>query len=92
MVKTPFGYHIIRLDDKRGTALKPLGLVKERIRLVLQSEKKQAARTAYVKEAKAKAKISINEKLWAEEEKQELKPGRREEDSEARGRRDKTGR
>ena len=75
VVKTPFGYHIIRLDDKRGTALKPLGLVKERIRLVLQSEKKQAARTAYVKETKAKTKISINEKVWAEEEKQELNPG-----------------
>jgi peptidyl-prolyl cis-trans isomerase C len=75
VVKTPFGYHIIRLDDKRGTALKPLGLVKERIRLLLQSEKKQAARTAYVKEAKAKAKITINEKLWAEEEKQDLNPG-----------------
>jgi peptidyl-prolyl cis-trans isomerase C len=75
VVKTPFGYHIIRLDDKRGTALKPLGLVKERIRLVLQSEKKQAARASYVKEAKVKAKISINEKVWAEEEKQELNPG-----------------
>jgi peptidyl-prolyl cis-trans isomerase C len=74
VVKTPFGYHIIRLDDKRGTALKPLGLVKERIRLVLQSEKKQAARTAYLKETKTKAKISINEKLWAEEEKKELEP------------------
>ena len=75
VVKTPFGYHIIRLDDKRGTALKPLGLVKERIRLLLQSKKKQDARTAYVKEAKAKAKITINEKLWAEEEKQDLNPG-----------------
>jgi len=52
VIKTPFGYHIIRLDDKRGTALKPLGLVKERIRHVLESEKKQAARTAFVKEAK----------------------------------------
>jgi len=75
VIKTPFGYHILRLDDKRGTALKPLGLVKERIRLVLQSEKKKAAHTAYVKEAKARAKIFINEELWAEEEKQELEPG-----------------
>ena len=75
VIKTPFGYHILRLDDKRGTALKPLGLVKERIRLVLQSEKKKAAHTAYVKEAKARAKIFINEELWTEEEKQELKPG-----------------
>jgi len=73
VIKTPFGYHIIRLDDKRGTALKPLGLVKERIRHVLESEKKQAARTAFVKEAKARATIFINEELWAKEEKQELK-------------------
>jgi len=75
VIKTPFGYHIIRLDDKRGTALKPLALVKERIRHVLESEKKQAARTAFVKEAKTRAKIFINEELWAVEEKQELKPG-----------------
>jgi len=73
VIKTPFGYHIIRLDDKRGTALKPLGLVKERIRHVLESEKKQAARAAFVKEAKARATIFINEELWAKEEKQELK-------------------
>ncbi len=73
VIKTPFGYHIIRLDDKRGTALKPLGLVKERIRHVLESEKKQDARTALVKEAKARATLFINEELWAKEEKQELK-------------------
>jgi peptidyl-prolyl cis-trans isomerase C len=73
VIKTPFGYHIIRLDDKRGTALKPLGLVKERIRHVLESEKKQTARTAFVKEAKARATIFINEELWVKEEKQELK-------------------
>jgi len=73
VIKTPFGYHIIRLDDKRGTALKPLGLVKERIRHVLESEKKQDARAAFVKEAKARATIFINEELWAKEEKQELK-------------------
>jgi peptidyl-prolyl cis-trans isomerase C len=75
VIKTPFGYHIIRLDDKRGTALKPLSLVKERIRQVLESEKKQAARTAFVKEAKTRATIFINEELWGKEEKQELKPG-----------------
>jgi peptidyl-prolyl cis-trans isomerase C len=74
VIKTPFGYHILRLDDKRGSALKPLGLVKERIRHVLESEKRQAARTAYVKEAKTRATILINEELWAKEEKQELKP------------------
>jgi peptidyl-prolyl cis-trans isomerase C len=73
VIKTPFGYHIIRLDDKRGTALKPLGLVKERIRHVLESEKRQAARTAFVKEAKARATLFINEALWAKEERQELK-------------------
>ena len=74
VVKTPYGYHIIRLEDMRGTALRPLNQVKERIRFFLQPKKKQDAYLEYVKEAKSKAKILINEKLWAEEEKKEVKP------------------
>lgn len=74
VVKTPFGYHIIRLDDKRGTALKPLGLVKEKIRLVVQAKKRQDTHVAYLRDAKARAKITINDKLWAAEERKELNP------------------
>jgi peptidyl-prolyl cis-trans isomerase C len=74
VVRTPYGYHIIRLEDLRGSTLKPLNRVKERIRFFLQPKKKQEAYLEYVKEAKSKTKILINEKLWAEEEKKETKP------------------
>jgi hypothetical protein len=58
----------------RGTAVRPLNQVRERIRFFLQPKKRQDAYLEYVKEAKSKAKILINEKLWAEEEKKEGKP------------------
>ncbi len=74
VVNTPYGYHIIRLEDMRGSVLKPLNQVKERIRFFLQPKKKQDAYLTYVKEAKSKAKVLINEKLWTEEEKKEMRP------------------
>jgi peptidyl-prolyl cis-trans isomerase C len=77
VVSTPYGYHILRLEDMRGSTLKPLNQVKERIRFFLQPKKKQEAYLEYVKEAKSKAKVLINEKLWAEEEKKEAKPEER---------------
>ena len=74
VVSTPYGYHILRLEDMRGTTLRPLNQVKEKIRFFLQPKKKQEAYLEYVKGSKSKAKILINEKLWAEEEKKEVKP------------------
>ena len=74
VVRTPYGYHIIRLEDMRGSTLRPLSQVKERIRFFLQPKKKQEAYLEYVKEAKSRARILINEKLWSEEEKKEAKP------------------
>jgi len=74
VINTPYGYHIIRLEDMRGSALKPLNQVKERIRFFLQPKKKQEAYLGYMKEAKSKAKVLVNEKLWNEEEKKEAKP------------------
>lgn len=74
VVKTPVGYFIIRLEDMRGTVVKPFDLVKEKIRFFLQAKKKQDAYLAYIKEVKSRSKIVVNEKLWSEEEKQHLKP------------------
>jgi peptidyl-prolyl cis-trans isomerase C len=74
VVKTPYGYHLIELEDRRGTALRPFDQVREKIRFFLQSKKKQDAYLQYVKEAKSRAKIVVNEKLWAEEEKKEPNP------------------
>jgi peptidyl-prolyl cis-trans isomerase C len=74
VVKTPYGYHLIELEDRRGTALRPFDQVREKIRFFLQSKKKQDTYLQYVKEAKSRAKIVVNEKLWAEEEKKEPNP------------------
>jgi peptidyl-prolyl cis-trans isomerase C len=69
VVRTPYGFHIIQMEEMRGTSLRPFEQVREKIRHFLQAKKKQEAYIEYVKEAKSKAKILINEKLWAEEEK-----------------------
>jgi peptidyl-prolyl cis-trans isomerase C len=74
IVKTPIGYHLIQLLESRGTALIPFNQTKEKIRLFLQTKKKQDAYLEYVKDARSRAKIMVNEKLWAEEEKKEVKP------------------
>ncbi|MCJ7747746.1 MAG: peptidyl-prolyl cis-trans isomerase [Desulfobacterales bacterium] len=74
LVKTPIGYHLIQLEERRGTALRPFDQVKEKINFFLQEKKRQDAYLAYVKETKSRAKIIVNEKLWAEEEKKEVKP------------------
>ncbi len=74
VVKTPYGYHILRLEDLRGTASRPLNQVKEKIRFFLQARKKQDAYLEYLKETKSRARIVVNEKLWAEEAKKEGKP------------------
>ena len=74
VVKTPFGYHLIQLAERRGTALRPFDQVKEKIRFFLQEKKRKDAYLEYVKETKSRAKISVNEKLWGEEEKKEVKP------------------
>ena len=76
VVQTGLGYHLIQLDEKRGNAVRPYDKVKERIRFFLQTKKRQDAYLQYVKELKSKAKIAVNEKLWAEEEKKGAKPTR----------------
>ena len=74
VIRTPYGYHILRLEEMRGTTVRPLHQVKEKIRFFLQAKNKQEAYLQYMKEAKSRAKIIFNEKLWAEEEKKEVKP------------------
>lgn len=68
VVRTPYGFHILRLEEMRGTTQRPFEQVKERIRLFLQAKKRQEAYLNYVREVKSKAKIMINETLWATEE------------------------
>lgn len=79
VVRTPYGFHIIRLEEMRGTALRPFDQVKEKVRFFLQGKKKQEAYLEFVKEAKSRSTILINEKLWAEEERkgEKTKDGKR---------------
>ncbi len=68
VIRTPYGFHIIQMEEMRGASLRPFEQVKEKIRFFLQGKKRQEAYLEYVKEAKSKANILINEKLWTEEE------------------------
>lgn len=73
VIRTPYGFHIIKLEDKRGSILRPFDQVKDKIRGILEPKKKQEAYLLYLKEVKSKSNIIINEKLWAEVEKKEEK-------------------
>ena len=67
VVRTPHGYHLIQLEDKRGATLRPLEQVRETVRVFLQTKKRQDAYLEYVKALKSKAKITVNEKVWVRE-------------------------
>ena len=74
VVRSPHGYHLIQLEDKRGSTLRPLGQVKDTIRAFLQAKKRQDAYLEYVRMLKSEAKIAVNEGLWAKEFKAEERP------------------
>jgi peptidyl-prolyl cis-trans isomerase C len=74
VVRTPHGYHLIQLEDKRGSTLRPPEQVKETIRTFLQAKKRQDAYLEYVRTLKSEAKIAVNEELWAKEFKTEEQP------------------
>ena len=73
VIQSGMGYHLIQLMDKRGTVARPYEKVKEGLRFFLQTKKRQDAYLEYVRELKSKAKVVVNETLWAEEEKRGLK-------------------
>lgn len=63
IVKTKFGYHIIKILDKKEAKQKEFAEVKEEIEQKLTKEKQKSAFDSYTKDLKAKAKITINEEL-----------------------------
>ena len=85
VIKTPYGYHILQLEDKRGKVLRPYDHVKEKIRFYLQAKKKQDAYLDYVKEAKSKAKIIVNEELWNQEIAKQFKAEEKKEEKKEAG-------
>ena len=57
VVETPFGYHLIRVSDKKPETVVSYDEVKERLANFLKNQKVQREMTQYVDELKASAKI-----------------------------------
>ncbi len=66
LVKTQFGYHVIRLIEKRPAQLKPFDEVKESIIRDLESTFVSDARAAYISKIKNDKSIVIHEDAIAE--------------------------
>jgi len=63
VVKTQFGYHIIRLEGIKPPAYVPFAEVKDFIKQQLMQEKQKEVLDKYIEELKKNAKITINEDL-----------------------------
>jgi peptidyl-prolyl cis-trans isomerase C len=72
IVETQFGYHIIKVVDKKAEAVMPFDEVKERLGQYLKQEKAQKEVAAYI--AKLKADSKIEKFLEAPSEKSDVKP------------------
>jgi foldase protein PrsA len=59
LVKTPYGYHIIRVTDTRKASQQTFEEVKDQIQRVLLAQKKNDAYTKFLDALRAKAKIEI---------------------------------
>ena len=59
VVVSQFGFHIIKLIEKKDATVVPLEQVKPRVQEFLTNQKKQEKVDALIKDAKAKAKIEV---------------------------------
>jgi peptidyl-prolyl cis-trans isomerase C len=71
IVKTQFGYHIIKLEGAKPPSYVPFEEVKDFIKQKLGQEKQKELFEKYVSELKKSAKIVVDEQLLKVEEKQE---------------------
>ena len=67
IVKTQFGFHIIRLEGTRPLSYVPFEEVKDFIRQKIAQEKQKEILEKYLEDLKKAAKITINEDLLKEE-------------------------
>ena len=77
VVKTKFGYHVIKLTERREPRVKELAEVRDVIRQTLERLKKRTLFQQYVSKLKEKSIISVNDKLLneiSEQEKPAAKP------------------
>lgn len=62
VVKTPLGYHIILLTERRAAGQRPLDEVRENIRDFLGNQQRQQHVGSVIQELRAKAQINIRER------------------------------
>jgi peptidyl-prolyl cis-trans isomerase C len=59
VVTTEFGYHIIKLTERKEASVVPLDQVKPRVIEFLTNQKKQERANTFIDEAKKRAKIEV---------------------------------
>jgi peptidyl-prolyl cis-trans isomerase C len=65
VVKSPFGYHIIKLTERKEGSDKPFEEVKDRIRVTLLNQRRQQAVNARFDEIRSKANVTVNDDVLA---------------------------
>jgi len=68
VVQTPFGYHIIKLIERKDGPAKPFDDVKDRIRVALTNQRRQELVTQRFDKVKADAKIHVDDDVLAKVE------------------------
>jgi len=74
IVKTPFGYHIIKLEGKEPATPKSLDQVKGEIRRRLSSQRQNEAQEKFLEGIKSRTRLEIKEDLLSEKAKPKAKP------------------
>jgi peptidyl-prolyl cis-trans isomerase C len=75
VVRTAFGYHVVKLLERRDAPDKPLEEVRDRIRVALIGERRQSQVSAHQDELRAKANVRIDDEALARVEIPQGAPG-----------------
>lgn len=67
-VKTPFGYHIIKVDERQEPTLRPFESVRQMIHVRLARERQRDQLQALLKELKSRVKTEVNPNIFDAEE------------------------
>jgi peptidyl-prolyl cis-trans isomerase C len=66
VVESDFGYHIIKVDEKKEAVVEPYDTIKDKVRQQALREKQEARVTEYVEKALKDAKVMINPEALVE--------------------------
>ncbi|MEA3369567.1 MAG: peptidyl-prolyl cis-trans isomerase [Candidatus Ratteibacteria bacterium] len=76
VIKSPFGYHILKLTDRKNKQQKSFAEAKEEIEAIVRQKKQRESLDKWFKDLKGQAKIKINEDIFAQ------KPGEKTQEAE----------